>query len=107
MQQLSVADLKAWLDDAQRPAPVVLDVREAWERELCALPGSVHIPMGQVVARQSEIDRSAPLVVMCHHGGRSMQVATFLARQGFDPIFNLAGGIHAWASEIDREMASY
>jgi rhodanese-related sulfurtransferase len=107
MQQLSVAELKAWLDDSQRQAPTVLDVREAWERANCALPGSVHIPMGQIVARVSEIERSAPLVVMCHHGGRSMQVATFLARQGFDPIFNLAGGIHAWASEIDTSMATY
>jgi rhodanese-related sulfurtransferase len=107
MQQISVADLKSRLDDAQKTPPVVLDVREAWERELCALPGSVHIPMGQIMARVGELDRAADLVVMCHHGGRSMQVAMFLERQGFAAVSNLAGGIDAWARQVDVSMATY
>ncbi len=107
MRQISVTDLNDWLGDAERADPVVLDVRESWERELCALAGSVHIPMGQIMARAAELDSAADLVVMCHHGGRSMQVALFLERQGFKSVANLAGGINAWAREIDSSIATY
>ncbi|MCB1908587.1 MAG: sulfurtransferase [Rhodocyclaceae bacterium] len=107
MRQLRPGELKAWLDDEQRKAPVLLDVREANEFEYCRIDGSVLMPMGSVPARMTELDASAPTVVICHHGGRSMQVAMFLERQGFSEVINLAGGVAAWAGEIDPAMPTY
>lgn len=75
---------------------VLLDVREndEWERGHAA--GAQHIPMGEVPARISEIDRDATLFVVCHLGGRSMRVARYLAQNGYEPI-NVGGGMQAWA----------
>ncbi|MHB8255904.1 MAG: rhodanese-like domain-containing protein [Acidiferrobacterales bacterium] len=106
MQQLHVRQLKASLDSLPE-LPQLLDVRELWEVRLCALAGSLHIPMDQVPARLGELDRSRQTVVICHHGVRSHQVARFLERQGFANVWNLSGGIDAWAREIDPGMATY
>ena len=91
MRQLTAPELADWLRDPARPVPQVLDVREGWEVAVCALPDSVHIPMGQVPARGDELDPDRPVVCVCHHGMRSLQVAAFLARHpggGFaiDPL---------------------
>lgn len=77
-------------------AVVLLDVREddEWQRGHAA--GAQHIPMGDVPARIDEIDRDATLYVVCHAGGRSLRVAQYLAREGFEPI-NVTGGMLAWA----------
>ena len=107
MQQLTPENLKAWLDDASRPRPVLLDVREPWEHAICAIEGYTPMPMQTVPARVAELDREAEIVVICHHGGRSMQVAHFLERHGFGKIHNLAGGVHAWAQRVDPSMESY
>jgi rhodanese-related sulfurtransferase len=107
MQQLSAPDLAAWLADPSRPRPVLLDVREPWEVATCQLPGSVNIVMHTVPARLDELDEDAPIVCVCHHGGRSMQVAAFLERNGFSNITNLTGGIHAWAVQVDPSMPKY
>ena len=106
MQQLNVRQLKAGLDSLSE-LPQLLDVRELWEVRLCALAGSLNIPMDQVAARLGELDRSRQTVVICHHGLRSHQVARFLERQGFGNVWNLGGGIDAWAREIDPGMATY
>ncbi len=94
-----------WLDDPAVELQVV-DVREAWEYEVCRLDGSLHIPMGQIPARINQLDRSLPTVVVCHHGIRSAQVAVFLDKYGFQTI-NLHGGIDAWARDVDTGMAIY
>jgi rhodanese-related sulfurtransferase len=107
MMQISVVELAAWLADPQRPAPQLLDVREPWEVAVCALPGAVPIPMGQVPARAAELDPDRPVVCYCHHGMRSLQVAHFLARRGFDTAINLTGGIDAWAREVDPSCSTY
>ncbi len=107
MQQLSVQQLAEWLADDKRPNPVLLDVREPWELELCRLAGSQHIPMHLVPTRCDEIDANRDVVVICHHGARSMQVALFLERKGFDSVLNLSGGVDAWAGEIDPDMRRY
>jgi rhodanese-related sulfurtransferase len=107
MQQLSVTALKAWLDDPARPRPVLLDVREPWEYETAKLHGSTLVPMRAIPARVQELDREADTVVICHHGGRSMQVAMFLERAGFGRVYNLAGGVDAWARQVDPSMATY
>ena len=107
MQQLRVQQLAEWLADDTRPDPVLLDVREPWELELCQLEGSLHIPMHLVPVRCDDIDASRDVVVICHHGGRSMQVAMFLERSGFSAVHNLVGGMDAWAQEVDPAVRRY
>ncbi len=107
MRQCSPNQLAEWLADDSRAKPVLLDVREAWEYEICHLDGSVLMPMHTVPARLSELDRDAEYVVICHHGGRSAQVAMFLERQGFGQTINLAGGVAGWAAQVDPSMAQY
>jgi rhodanese-related sulfurtransferase len=75
---------------------VLLDVREDDEWQRGHAEGAIHIPMGQVPARMSEIDPNAQLFVVCHLGGRSMRVASYLTQNGYAPI-NVAGGMQAWA----------
>ncbi len=106
MRQIDVRQLKARLDDTV-PKPLLLDVREPWEVGLCALDGAVHIPMGQIPARFDELDPARDIVVICHHGVRSHQVAYFLDHKGFENVYNLSGGINAWAHEIDQAMRKY
>ena len=85
----------------------LLDVREHVELELAAVNGATHIPMRDVPARLAELDRDAPLVVMCHSGGRSRRVAEYLSSNGFQQVFNLKGGIDAWSTEIDPQVPRY
>ena len=107
MQQVRARQLAEWLADESRPAPLLLDVREPWEVELCRIEGSAHIPMHLVPMRCEELDSARDIVVICHHGGRSMQVAMFLERKGFGTVFNLMGGVEAWAGEVDPTMRRY
>ena len=86
---------------------VLVDVREPWEWEICHVAGALHIPMGQVPARLAEIPPERPVVVMCHHGMRSHQVAQFLLGQGYADVANLDGGIDAWARSVDASLALY
>lgn len=107
MHRLQPPELAQWLADRERPAPVVLDVREPWELAICGLPGAVHIPMREIPARAGELDPSRPLVCLCHHGMRSAQVAIFLERQGFREVYNLDGGIDRWSAEVDPRCPTY
>ena len=101
------ADLAAWLADASRPRPLLLDVREPWEYEYCHIPGSELMPMASVPPRLQELPETGPLVCICHHGARSMQVAAFLERAGFEQVHNLTGGVHGWAQQVDPGMPTY
>ena len=107
MKQISATELAAWLGDKGRARPALLDVREAWEFQTCSIAGSRHVPMGEVPGRKDELDAAADLVVICHHGGRSMQVAMFLENSGFAKVHNLTGGVDAWARTVDPSMAVY
>ena len=78
-------------------APLLVDVREPWELRLAAVSGVVNIPMAQIPDRLGELSRDRRIVVMCHTGARSYQVAVFLQQSGFDSVMNLAGGIDAWS----------
>ena len=87
---------------------VLLDVREPWEYETAHLPDSVLMPMGDVPSRaHAELDPDAPIVVLCHHGQRSLSVAMWLRAQGFDFAQSLAGGIDAWSRSIDPTVPLY
>ena len=107
MKQISPAELAAWLGDKQRVPPVLLDVREPWEFQTCSIAGSRPLPMGEVAARKDELDAQAETVVICHHGGRSMQVALFLEKQGRKRVHNLVGGIDAWSRTVDPAVPTY
>jgi rhodanese-related sulfurtransferase len=103
--EIRPAALKAALDSPQ--PPLVLDVREPWEREAARLPGTVDIPMMEVPQRLAELPRDRDIVIMCHGGVRSLKVAQFLAQNGFSQVANLTGGIHAWATDVDPGIGTY
>jgi rhodanese-related sulfurtransferase len=107
ISELSPGELKAWLDDAVRADPLLLDVREPWEVDICRIEGSKSLPMGELISRWPDLDPEQPTVVICHHGVRSFQVAHFLARSGFTSAINLRGGVAAWADEVEPSMARY
>lgn len=107
MRQMSPRELADWLADERRPKPVLLDVREPVEFDICRIEGSVLMPMASVPARQQELDPDADIVVICHHGARSAQVCLFLERQGFSRVVNLAGGVAGWAAQVDPTMPQY
>jgi rhodanese-related sulfurtransferase len=107
MQQISGPQLKAWLDDPQRAKPVLVDVRQPWEFDVCRIDGSKPVPMSSIPARFMELDRNAETVVICHHGARSYQVCMFLEQQGFGKLYNLHGGVAAWAQQVDPAMPTY
>jgi rhodanese-related sulfurtransferase len=86
---------------------LLLDVREAHELAICELADATHIPLQSLPQRYAELPVDKPIVVNCHHGGRSAQATAFLLSQGFDRVLNLSGGIHAWAEEIEPGMARY
>jgi len=106
MQHISPTQLAERLAQ-QGPKPLLLDVREPWETDICKLPDSVLIPMGQVSERYPEIAKDQDIVVICHHGVRSMHIAMYLERVGYSRVFNLSGGINAWAMQLDKDMALY
>jgi len=107
MRQLTPAALRDWLADGSRKPPLLLDVREPWEFDHCRIEGSVLVPMRDVPGRFGELDAGAEVVVICHHGIRSHQVALFLEHYGFAAVYNLHGGVDAWADQVDPAMRKY
>ena len=107
MNQITAGQLAAWLADAGRDKPVLLDVREPWEWETARIEGSQHMPMREVPARLGEIDSDREVVAVCHHGGRSQQVAMFLEKNGFSKVHNLQGGVDAWSRTVDPAVPLY
>ncbi|MBI2307946.1 MAG: sulfurtransferase [Rhodocyclales bacterium] len=110
MRQISASELAEWLAAAgrnERSGPLVLDVREPWEVEICRIEGALAMPMAAVPPRLQELDPDAETVVVCHHGVRSFQIALFLERNGFASVYNLSGGVAAWADDVDPSMQRY
>ena len=105
MHEISVHDLHARLKAGE--TLVLLDVREPWERNLCALPNSLHAPMQQVPTAINSLNPEDEVIVYCHTGVRSFHVGKFLEHNGFKNVANLRGGIEAWAREVDKTMARY
>ncbi len=99
--------MATWRADAVREQPVLLDVREPWEFQTCHIDGALTVPMNTIPDKLSELSAEKPIVCMCHHGMRSMQVGLFLEQHGFTNISNLTGGIHAWAQQVDGTMPTY
>jgi len=107
MREITPAELAAWLSDPSREKPLLLDVREPWEFETARIEPATLMPMREVPTRVGELDAAREVVAICHHGGRSMQVAMFLEKQGFKRVHNLVGGIDAWSRTIDPAVALY
>ena len=109
LQQLRPEDAASLC--ASDAPPLLLDVREGWEVAVAAIHAGTapecHIPMGRIPERLAELDTEQPVVCICHHGMRSEQVAHFLERQGFAAVYNLAGGIDAWAEQVDTSVPRY
>ena len=104
MSSMSAPELAAHL---QQASPLLLDVREPWEFDICHIAGSNNLPMGQIPQRIEELPDSGEIVVICHHGVRSQQVIRFLQGQMNASLINLDGGVDAWAREVDRDMPLY
>jgi rhodanese-related sulfurtransferase len=113
MSELEITPLEITPQDfaerrRQRNSPLLLDVREPWEAETAAVPNAILMPMGDIPSRaHAELDPDAPIVVMCHHGARSLNVALWLREQGFTQAQSLAGGIDAWSRTIDPNIPRY
>jgi len=106
MRQFTPRQLKERLEqDGEHP--LLLDVREPWEFDVCAIENSRLIPMGEIAARLDSLDPKKETVVICHHGIRSRSVAMFMERHGFNDVINLSGGVEAWSREVDLDMPTY
>ena len=89
-------------------APLLLDVREPWEVHTAGLPEAKLMPMGEIPSRaHQELDPDQPIVVLCHHGARSLSVTMWLRNQGFEHVQSLAGGIDRWSRSIDPTVPRY
>ena len=104
MRRIDAAQLAVQLE---HETPMLLDVREPWEFEICHIDGSVNIPMGQVSRQLEQLQTASEIVVICHHGIRSQQVIIFLQQQSVATLVNLDGGVDAWARTIDLDMPVY
>ncbi len=104
--EISVLEARHLLDT--RPAgTLLLDVREPHELEICRVATATAIPMRQIPAQLATLPRDKHILVLCHHGGRSMRVTEFLRSHGVNTATNVAGGIDAWAEQVDATLARY
>jgi rhodanese-related sulfurtransferase len=106
LEQLAATQLAERLREPEM-APVLIDVREPWEYELCHIAGSRHIPLSQLPTRLDELEPERPYTMICHHGMRSEMAGRFLENQGFMRVTNLVGGIAAWAETVEPTMTRY
>jgi len=104
--EITPEDVKAKLD--RRDGFTLLDVREPWEVQTASIEGSKLIPMGEVPSRvHQELDPDGEIVVLCHHGVRSMNVTVWLRQQGFERVQSMRGGIDAWSRRVDPKVPLY
>ena len=99
-------EVKAMLDESSSSI-MLLDVREKWEFDLCHIPGSIHMPIAEVILRISELEKTNPIIIICHNGRRSLNIGLELIEKGFDNVINLKGGVDQWADDIDTSMTKY
>jgi rhodanese-related sulfurtransferase len=105
MEQITAVELNEWLRDAGRPAPLLLDVREPDEFAAYRIEGSTLMPMRTIPARLHELDRRTDIVMVCRSGARSHHAGMFLKQNGFERVFNLAGGVIAWSRDVEPAAA--
>lgn len=105
--EIDVRSVKKLFDEGEKF--LLLDCREVNENQLVKIAGSTHIPMREIQQRLGDLEphKTGRIVVHCHHGGRSQRVTEFLRQQGYCGAQNMAGGIDAWAVEIDPTLPRY
>jgi rhodanese-related sulfurtransferase len=104
--EITPEEVKAQLDAGEKV--LLLDVREPWEFEAARIEGAKLMPMGDVPSRANqELDPEEPMVVVCHHGVRSMNVTVWLRQQGFEKAQSMRGGIDAWSRQVDGKVPTY
>ncbi|HKS97269.1 MAG TPA: rhodanese-like domain-containing protein, partial [Terriglobia bacterium] len=103
--EITAVQLKQMMD-AKKPF-VLIDVREPHEFQICRIPGSKLIPLGEVPRRMHELNSADDIVVHCRSGVRSAKAVEFLMQSGFRKIHNLKGGVLAWADDVDPSMPKY
>jgi adenylyltransferase/sulfurtransferase len=104
--EITATELKQRLDNGEDIQ--IIDVREADEVAIGTIPNSIHIPLGQVMARASEINPDRETVIHCKMGGRSARAIDALKRSGYaGNLLNLKGGIIAWSNEVDPSVPKY
>ena len=105
--EITVGELSQQL--ATGKPPRLVDVREQNEWDLCRIPGGELLPLSEWphVALEKLTDKEAPLLIYCHHGGRSARATAWLLAQGFTNVQNVAGGIDAWSVEVDPTVPRY
>ena len=106
MRELTPDACREYLEQTDA-RPLLLDVREPWEYRIVHLDDSRLIPMREIPAVFDTLDPQQEIIVICHHGIRSRQVALFLEHQGFSDVVNLAGGLDAWARHTDTSLPTY
>jgi len=106
MQEMSPQQVHEYLQ-TNTDKPLLLDVREPWEHEICRIEGAELIPMQSIPAHLDKLDPQQETIVICHHGIRSRMVGQFLELAKFNKIINLSGGVNAWAQDVDLDMPSY
>ena len=104
--EIDVTEAKRLRDTAPERT-VIIDVREPFELEICRVAGAEPIPMGQIPEHAESLPRDKHLLILCHSGRRSLRVTQFLRTRGFAAVSNIAGGIDAWAREIEPGMPLY
>ncbi len=105
INQLSAKQLQQKIADSEDL--FLLDVREPVEYNFAKIEGSTLIPLNQIPEKTKELQPDQLTVIICHHGVRSMQAASYLERCGFSQLFNLAGGIDSWSIECDTSVLRY
>lgn len=106
--ELPAGELRDLLASGHPEKLVLLDVREPWEFEEAHIEGSVLMPLGEVRSRGGrELDLEARIIVICHHGQRSMSATAWLREQGFEQAQSLRGGIDGWSTAIDPSIPRY
>ena len=104
MRRMTASQLAEHLEDAN---PLLLDVREPWEFEICHIVGSINLPMAQIPQNLHRFQDTPEIVVICHHGIRSQHVIQFMQQLSDSTLINLEGGVEAWAREVDPDMPVY
>jgi rhodanese-related sulfurtransferase len=104
--EITAEQVKAKLDSGDDF--LLLDVREPWEFETARIDGARLMPMGDIPSRaHQELDPEDAIIVVCHHGVRSMNVTAWLRQQGFEKAQSMRGGIDAWSRSVDPKVPVY
>lgn len=103
--QIEPLALRQRLDDGE--ALTLVDVRQGWEHNICQIPGSKLISLDELPQQLHQLPDDQPLVIVCHHGMRSFHATMWLRQHGFPRAINLAGGVDAWAQQVDSSLARY